>query len=1213
MATPERTHPTDAQLTDFSSGKLAATECDEIEKHLAECDTCCQLLKTLPDDSLVALLRQEPPATPGEPGEDPGSRLAATLSPESDRVTAQPGAPFTHGEASDRAALDEVPAGLRDHPRYRIVRLLGRGGMGNVYQAEHRLMRRCVAIKVINPQLFQNTAAVERFQREVQAAAKLAHPNIVAAYDAEQAADTHFLVMEYVQGEDLSALVRQHGRLPVATACDYVRQAALGLEHARQRGMVHRDIKPQNLILTPTGQVKILDFGLAQFASESAEQSTPAQAGTVPGSSDDAVSKPGGLTQAGVVMGTPDYMAPEQARDAHSADIRSDIYSLGCTLYCLLTGRPPFTEGTALAKITAHLGRAPKSVAELCDGLPLGLLSVLQKMMAKNPADRYQTPAEVAGALASFASSGSEPAQAPLPAPATAGPRPSSLPVALAVLVGLAFLAVFAGLIVIVTDQGRIEIQSEVADVEVVVTQGGKAVTVFDRQTGSQVKWLPSGTYDVQVQGNRNDIELSRHGFALSRWGKQVVTLKHKTNAATVEKAAAQDFPRMAIKPTGSAPPLAVAPCDAKQAKSHQAAWATHLGLPIEFENSLGMRFALIPPGEFDMGSTDAEVATLLEKAIATKQEDWYIERLPTEAPKHRVRITKPLYLGLFEVTQAEYQRVVGTNPSHFQGDPTRPVEMVNWDEASAFCRKLGNLPQEQASRAEYRLPTEAEWEYACRAGAITAWYPGDDEGVLKEHAWYNADAGGKTHPVGRKSPNAWGLYDMHGNVWEWCQDWSGDRYYAMSPRDDPTGTLQGSDRVFRGGSCLNGACDGRASVRGMNGPGYRNLARGFRLVMVIPLAGSGAASSLPSGAGVSAGPPLPKTIPPPKPATPPPVASPVPPWTLPAGAPPPAISPFDATKAKEHQAAWAKHLGLPVETTNSIGMKVVLIPPGEFDMGSTVAEVAKLLEQAQATNQPDWYIERLPAEAPKHRIRITKPFWFGVHEVTRGQFRRFADARGYKTEAERDGKGGYGLIDGRWEQDPRFVWNQDLGFEQTDDHPVVNVSWNDVTAFCAWLSEQEGTHAQLPTEAQWEYACRAGTTATWYSGDDEGAVEAHAWFSSNSERKSHPVGQKSPNAWGLYDLHGNVWEWCQDGWGDSYYATSPMDDPPGAPGGSPRVYRGGGWDYDASRGRASYRAWDDPGCRAVHHGFRVARSLPLAGSGGPSPPPRDAREVGYR
>jgi formylglycine-generating enzyme required for sulfatase activity len=254
-----------------------------------------------------------------------------------------------------------------------------------------------------------------------------------------------------------------------------------------------------------------------------------------------------------------------------------------------------------------------------------------------------------------------------------------------------------------------------------------------------------------------------------------------------------------------------------------------------------------------------------------------------------------------------------------------------------------------------------------------------------------------------------------------------------------------------------------------------------------------------------------------------PPAAKPVPPWTLSAGSPPPAIAPFDANKAKQHQEAWAKYLGVKVEMENSLGVKFMLIPPGEFDMGSTEEEVAKYLEEARAKRLPSWYIDHLRAEAPKHRVRITKPFWLGRHEVTRGQFRRFVEDRGYQTEAERDGKGGYGFVDGQWKQDPRFLWNRDLGFEQGDDHPVVNVTWNDVTAFCAWLSEKEGQKSQLPSEAQWEYACRAGTTTRWYSGDDEGALKEHGWFSFNAENKTHPVGEKSPNAWGLYDMHGNV------------------------------------------------------------------------------------------
>jgi formylglycine-generating enzyme required for sulfatase activity len=236
--------------------------------------------------------------------------------------------------------------------------------------------------------------------------------------------------------------------------------------------------------------------------------------------------------------------------------------------------------------------------------------------------------------------------------------------------------------------------------------------------------------------------------------------------------------------------------------------------------------------------------------------------------------------------------------------------------------------------------------------------------------------------------------------------------------------------------------------------------------------------------------------------------------------------------------------------------------------------------------------LKALPAEAPKHRVRITKPFWLGRHEVTRGQFRRFVEVRGYKTEAERDGKGGFGLLDGRWKQDPRFVWNGELGFEQADDHPVVNVTWNDVTAFCAWLSEKEGAISHLPTEAQWEYTCRAGATTMWYSGDDEGAFKAYAWYGANAGGKTHPVGQKSPNAWGLHDMLGNVWESCQDWFGERYYATSPLDDPRGEAGGSARAGRGGSWVCDACCSRTSYRNADPPGYRFGNRGFRLARMV---------------------
>ena len=216
------------------------------------------------------------------------------------------------GEPAKSAELGAEAAGLMDHPRYRLIRKLGQGGMGTVYLAEHRLMRRQVAIKLIRSRYLGNPQFVERFRREMQAAASLSHPHIVTAHDAEEAAGNHFLVMEFVEGEPLDRWLAQQGPLPAAEACGYIRQAALGLQLAHEQGMVHRDIKPHNLMRTTAGTVKILDFGLARVLRESA------------------VASGEHITAEGTVMGTADYMAPEQGRDSHRADIRADIYSLGC-------------------------------------------------------------------------------------------------------------------------------------------------------------------------------------------------------------------------------------------------------------------------------------------------------------------------------------------------------------------------------------------------------------------------------------------------------------------------------------------------------------------------------------------------------------------------------------------------------------------------------------------------------------------------------------------------------------------------------------------------------------------------------------------------------------------------------------------------------------------------------------------------------------------
>lgn len=272
---------------------------------------------------------------------------------------------------------------------YRIVERLGSGGMGQVFKARHQQLNRVVALKVIRPESLVKPNAIKRFQREAQAAAQVTHPNIVTLYDAGEVNGIHFLAMEYVDGVDLGALVKQSGPLPVAQAVEYVRQAAIGLQHAHERGLIHRDIKPSNLLLTRVrgerpAVVKVLDLGVARLDGQEAAE-------------------PAELTQEGSVMGTPDFMAPEQAKNSRRVDRRADLYSLGCTLYYLLTGKPPFPDGTVVEKLLYHQLEEAPPVEKLRPDTPRAVVKVLRRLMAKRPQDRYASAADAAAALAATA------------------------------------------------------------------------------------------------------------------------------------------------------------------------------------------------------------------------------------------------------------------------------------------------------------------------------------------------------------------------------------------------------------------------------------------------------------------------------------------------------------------------------------------------------------------------------------------------------------------------------------------------------------------------------------------------------------------------------------------------------------------------------------------------------------------------------------------
>ncbi len=288
--------------------------------------------------------------------------------------------------------------------QYRILDQLGRGGMGRVFKAEHLAMKRVVALKVLAPKLMESDRARVLFLREAQAAAKLVHPNVVAAFDAGESQGHFFLVLEFVDGPNLDQLVRRHGPLPVNVACDYTKQTANGLHAAHILGMVHRDIKPANLLLQRSdpryadssspqehspGLIKISDFGLARLHSPVGELAVDLGS-TI-------------CTTRNTVMGTPDYLSPEQARDLHETDIRSDLYSLGCTFYYLLTGKVPFPGGTALEKLIRHNSEQPAPLENFRSDVPSQVIDIVQRLMHKDPNERYQTPRELAEALEPFA------------------------------------------------------------------------------------------------------------------------------------------------------------------------------------------------------------------------------------------------------------------------------------------------------------------------------------------------------------------------------------------------------------------------------------------------------------------------------------------------------------------------------------------------------------------------------------------------------------------------------------------------------------------------------------------------------------------------------------------------------------------------------------------------------------------------------------------
>ncbi|MCY3019108.1 MAG: SUMF1/EgtB/PvdO family nonheme iron enzyme [Planctomycetota bacterium] len=1028
--------------------------------------------------------------------------------------------------------------GIKQLGQFKLLKKLGEGGMGAVYLAEDTNAGRMVALKLLPKKHAGDSEFLSRFRREARAAGQLNHVNIVAAHTVGEEMGNHYIVMEYVEGEPLDKTLKRDGALPWDKALEIVMQVARGLKHAHEHGIIHRDIKPGNIIVTPQGVAKILDLGLSKAIGGEEHFNT----------------------QTGVAVGTPHYISPEQARGDKNLDGRMDIYSLGATFYHLVTGQTPFEGSTAAVIMTKHLNEQLTNPQDIVEDLPDNVAHVIIKMMAKEPNDRYRDCKELLDDLELVID----------------GRMPSSQAI----------------------DVGK----SSVAMARVARPKRPAGVAQVPRRTAGAVPPVGTRQHVPAARTADGTAEPARSGMSVGKYiaiGVAALVALIFVVVLSIGGGGGKSETRNSKLEGNSKTETEKQPSTAGQASSGtpttahaEEARLKEMAAKLEAEKQ-----------KFEADKRKAEEAKLAEERRKLEE-----ARLATEAEtkkKAEIAITKvepPPVQPDTKLTQPDTKT-------------TQPDTTVAADRASKAQQLFSTVLQETApllvqnkfADAIALLERKAKDPALADAGALLKQEKADVEAVV-ELRRQAVEALGKL--VGKQVTLKKGSGTISGKVVD------------DAKRDGITINVGGPEMTLRADQIHVDDIEQYAPRTG-------NVGADLRQRGIMYLAAGNAAKAK-------------EYFTKPQTFNPEPYLDRITALELgeieaaALGAWNKAEALFNRKAMKEAKDAYdaftkqhgqtktaAGKTGLLKERYDAIGAVVGPAKEITLDLGGAKMELV-LVKAGEFMMGAD---DGGPEEKPVHKVKISKPYYIGKFDVTVAQFRAFADAMKFQTEAEKQNKG-WTLKDGKWQEVSGVHW-RNPGFKQEDNHPAVVVTWNDAQEFCKWTSKQTGREVRLPSEAQWEYAARGPSSPKYPWGDKwEGGMANVAdaslrragfdmrWGEFKEDDGypfTSPGGAFKNASWcGAFDMAGNVWQWCQDNWNDKYYADSPTVDPQGPSTGADRVMHGGAWDSAPSHYRCAHRRHDIPASRAAYNGFRCVAECEAAETGSraalpEAPPPTPA------